>query len=59
MKRFRYRTKEGKELWLCEACKKTRSELILLGALTLIGRKDDLSVCEACGLPEKMEAVVS
>ncbi|MFA7347042.1 MAG: hypothetical protein WCZ86_04710 [Desulfurivibrionaceae bacterium] len=49
MKRFKYRMKDGKELWVCESCKKARADTILLGDLKLIGRKDDLAACEQCG----------
>lgn len=48
MKRYKYRMKNGKELWVCEACKKARAEHILLGELKLIDRKEDDSACEFC-----------
>jgi len=51
MKRFKYRMKDGKELWMCESCKKARAERILLGELKLIDRKEDDSPCEHCPLP--------
>ncbi|MHB1226607.1 MAG: hypothetical protein ACYC0O_03670 [Desulfurivibrionaceae bacterium] len=48
MKRFRYQMKDGKELWVCENCKKAHAELILLKSWKLIGKKDDESACEYC-----------
>lgn len=48
MKRFRYQMKDGKELWVCEHCKKAHAELILLKSWKLIGKKDDESACEYC-----------
>ena len=48
MKRFRYQMKDDKELWVCENCKKTHAELILLKSWKLIDKKDDESACEYC-----------
>lgn len=48
MKRFKYQMKDSKELWVCEDCKKTHAELILLKSWRLIDRKNDDSVCEYC-----------
>lgn len=48
MKRFKYQMKDGKELWVCEECKKNQAELILLKSWKLIDRKDDDSDCEYC-----------
>lgn len=48
MKRFKYQMKEGKELWICEDCKKSHAELILLKSWRLIDRKNDDSACEYC-----------
>lgn len=48
MKRFKYRLKGGRELWICEACKKSHADLILLKFWKLIGKKEDESACEYC-----------
>ena len=48
MKRFKYLTKDGREVWVCEVCKKAKAEFILLGTWKLIARKDDQSTCEVC-----------
>lgn len=48
MNRFKYQMKDGKELWVCEDCKKAHAELILLKSWRLIGRKNDDSACEYC-----------
>ncbi len=48
MKRFKYQMKDSKELWVCEACKKSHAELILLKSWRLIDRKNDDSACEYC-----------
>ena len=48
MKRFKYQMKDGKELWVCEDCKKSHAELILLKSWKLIDKKDDDSACECC-----------
>ena len=39
---------DGKEVWVCEACKKSHSQLILLKSWKLIDRKEDASPCECC-----------
>lgn len=50
MKRFKYRLKDNRELWVCEACKKSHAELILLKSWQLIDRKEDgtFPECEYC-----------
>ncbi|MFA6464184.1 MAG: hypothetical protein WC256_13625 [Desulfurivibrionaceae bacterium] len=48
MKRFKYQMKDGKELWVCESCKKSHAELILLKSWKLIDRKEEASACEYC-----------
>ena len=48
MKHFKYRQKDGQELWVCEVCKKNNSALILLRTWELIDRKEDYSGCEYC-----------
>ncbi|MBU2539429.1 MAG: hypothetical protein KKH22_13425 [Proteobacteria bacterium] len=48
MKRFKYQMKDGKELWVCEDCKKSHAESILLKSWKLIGMKNDGSACENC-----------
>lgn len=57
MKRFKYRINDGRELWICERCKKARAELILLGAWKLIDRTCDLS--STCGDCERAECAVA
>ena len=48
MKRFKYQMKDSKELWVCEDCKRSHGELILLKSWRLIDKKDDDSACEYC-----------
>jgi hypothetical protein len=48
MRQFRYQTKNNKELWICQSCKKSHSDLILLRAWKLIDRKEGDSACEFC-----------
>lgn len=55
MKRFKYLTKDGREVWVCEVCKKAKAEFILLGTWKLIARKDDLSLCEECGQSGRLD----
>ncbi|HIJ91216.1 MAG: hypothetical protein OEV89_11000 [Desulfobulbaceae bacterium] len=51
MKRFKYRMNDGKELWVCDNCKKSRAELILLKSWKLIDKREDGSDCEFCSQP--------
>lgn len=48
MKRFQYRIKDRKELWVCEACKKSHFDLILMKSWRLIDKKEGDSECECC-----------
>lgn len=46
MKHFKYRLKNGREFWVCDVCKKSNCDLILLKLWELIDKKEDGSVCE-------------
>lgn len=48
MSRYNYQVKNGRSVWVCEACKKANMDLILLGVWKLIDRRDDSSACEQC-----------
>ena len=49
MEYFKYQLNDGKELWVCDSCKRTHTDLILLKTWRLIGKKDDNAKCEYCG----------
>lgn len=54
MKRFKYQAKDGKEFWICPACKKTHTEPILLKKWMLIDRHglgDECAFCQASATP--------
>lgn len=48
MLRYKYQTNNREEIWVCAACKKNHTELILLRSWKLIDRKDSNCVCELC-----------
>ena len=51
MNRYRYQVagKSDREIWVCDACKKTNNDRILMGEWKLIDRRYDCSIpCSVC-----------
>ena len=48
MKFFKYQIRDGREIWVCGACKRAHADLILLKTWRLIDSKVDDSACEHC-----------
>lgn len=48
MKFFKYQIRDGREIWVCGACKRAHAALILLKTWRLIDSKEDDSACERC-----------